>query len=84
MSSFEPVLAGIDSKLNELLQEKRDKEIIDNAIKSTPGAQFIEKLKKKLIEVVIIMISGFLVASVVGIFILLFKSGAFKSLGWGD
>ncbi len=83
MSSFEPVLAGIDGKLNELLKEKREKEIVDAAIKSTPGAQFVAKLKVKLIETLILMISGFLVAAVVGIFILLFKAGAFKALGWG-
>lgn len=83
MTAFEPVLAGIDSKLNELLKEKREKEIADNAVKSTPAAQFMEQLKKRLMETAVLMISGFVVAVVVGLFFLLLKNGAFKGLGWG-
>jgi hypothetical protein len=83
MATFEPILAGIDGKLTELLEEKRMKQVADDAIRSTPFAKFMADLKKKLREALVLMISGFMVAVVVGLFFLLLKSGAFKALGWG-
>lgn len=84
MSAFEPVLAGIDGKLNQLLDEKREKQIAEDAIKSTPFAKMVADLKKKLGETLVLLICSFVVAAIVGLFFLLLKSGAFKGLGWGS
>lgn len=83
MSAFEPVLAGIDTGVKALLKEKENKEIIAAAIKATPSAQFMSKLKAQLMNTVVLLISGAVVATVIGIVVLLFKNGAFKALGWG-
>lgn len=83
MSAFEPALAGINGKLDELLTEKREKALVAAAIEATPAAQFMTKLKAQLMNAVVLLISGFVVAFAIGIVVLLFKNGAFKALGWG-
>lgn len=83
MTAFEPVLAGMDRKLTILVREKEDRETAENAIRATPFAKFVSDLKKSLGQAMVLMISGFVVAAVVGLFLLLLKSGAFKALGWG-